>query len=126
MWLESPEAMATAASAENIGSFLGQRKRWISKSTSYKERLPIILGIATFVTILTQIFTLAAGFVNPAYWLVWLTSFLVKSIPDYLIIRNTASRYNKEHLLKWFLPSQVVYPFYVIAVLLYPGKTWKK
>ena len=125
MWLESPEAIIIASSAESVGKFLKQRKRWISKSGSYNDVFSSILGIVTFVTILVQVFTLAAGFFMPEFWLVYLAAFLIKSIPDYLILYNTASRYNRKQLLKWFLPSQIIYPFYVLAVILYPLKVWK-
>jgi biofilm PGA synthesis N-glycosyltransferase PgaC len=124
-WLESSEALVTAKPAADVASFLRQRKRWISKSRSYKDSYTITLGIVTFVTILSELTTLLAGFFNTAFWLVWLTIFVVKSIPDYLIIKNTASRYGMQQLMRWFIPSQALYPFYVTAVLLYPGSDWK-
>ena len=41
--------------------------------------------------------------------------FVLKSIPDFLVLSNTTERYGKKNLMRWFLPSQVVYPFYVLA-----------
>lgn len=125
LWLESPDALVTASPAGNIASFLRQRKRWISKGRYYKDGLTIMIGIVTFVTILAEILTLVTGFFNPLFWLVFLSLFIIKSIPDYLILYNTATRYNMKYLLKWFLPSQAAYPFYVLAVILYPERSWK-
>jgi cellulose synthase/poly-beta-1,6-N-acetylglucosamine synthase-like glycosyltransferase len=125
-WLESQDAVVTADPAKNIVSFLNQRKRWISKGKFFTDRSTIALGIVTFVTILAQVFTLIGGFFNPVYWIVCLTLYVIKSVPDYLVLRNTAVRYKKKHLLKWFIPSQAIYPFYIICVVLFPGSEWKR
>src|SRR5450759_598001 len=52
LWLESPDVVITAASSPTVGSFLKQRRRWISKGKTYKDRFTILLGIVTFVTII--------------------------------------------------------------------------
>jgi hypothetical protein len=36
-----------------------------------------------------------------------------------LILSETARRYGNLSLLIWFIPAQVIYPFYVIAVALF-------
>ncbi len=118
LWIESPEAIVTAKASATPGSFLQQRKRWISKSAFYTDRDTILTGILTFSIILLEISYLIGSLINPILLAGYLLIFLLKSIPDFLIIRNTAGRYGKSGLLRWFLPSQVVYPFYVISVLL--------
>jgi biofilm PGA synthesis N-glycosyltransferase PgaC len=119
LWLESTEAMVTAAPSPTIGSFLKQRRRWISKGKSYNDKNTILFGIVTFVTILLQVTVLAAGLFNPAFFYVFLTIFLLKSVPDFLILRNTSLRYGKSELMRWFLPAQIIYPFYVLGVFFY-------
>jgi hypothetical protein len=52
--------------------------------------------------------------------------FLLKSVPDFLILRNTTRRYGREPLMKWFLPSQIIYPFYVFSVALLAAAGGKK
>lgn len=125
MWLESKESMVVTKGKPTLCEYLRQRSRWISKAGKYDDPFVIILGIVTFVTILMQLFLTAASFFRPSF-LTFLGAFLVlKSVPDFLILRNTALRYGKKHLMKWFIPSEVIYPFYVIAVLvqaLFSGK----
>ncbi len=125
-WLGSPESMVTASAAGSPGAFLRQRKRWISKARFYRDLFTITLGIVTFVTILAQISTLLAGFFNPGFWLVCASVIIVKSIPDFLILHRTASGYGELHLMKWFIPAQLIYPFYVLAVIFYPSGNWKR
>ena len=126
LWLESPDVVITAASSPTIGSFLKQRRRWISKGKTYKDRFTILLGIVTFVTIILQVSVLGAGFINPAFIAVFITIFLLKSVPDFLILLNTSGRYEKRELMNWFLPAQIVYPFYVLCVVFYSLISLKK
>jgi poly-beta-1,6-N-acetyl-D-glucosamine synthase len=116
MWLESDEARVITNTSDTVLSFLRQRGRWISKAGVYKDRYTKILGIVTFVTILLQLSLLIAGIFNTLFLWVLLAAFLLKSIPDFLILQNTTRRYGEKRL-KWiFLPGQVVYPVYVVSV----------
>lgn len=115
-WLESSEAVITTAQSINTGSFINQRKRWASKALSYEDLYTTILGFVTFVTILIQTALLIASFIDLQYFRLFLVFFVLKSIPDFMLLHNTAKRYGKMALLKWFIPSQLVYPFYVLIV----------
>lgn len=118
-WLESADAMVKTKQSLSFISYLKQRSRWISKARSYEDRPTIALGMVTFIAVILQILSLVASmFYYPIIWL-FLLIILVKSIPDYLILKNTADRYNKSKIMGWFLPSQLIYPFYVISVVLY-------
>jgi cellulose synthase/poly-beta-1,6-N-acetylglucosamine synthase-like glycosyltransferase len=115
-WLEAPEAIVTTARAETPSLFVRQRHRWISKGRAFKDRFTILLAIVTFVTIIAEVFTLIAGIFDHWFLLAFVVILSLKSIPDFLILNNTAGRYGKKKLLRWFIPSQLIYPFYVLAV----------
>ncbi len=115
-WLESEEATVKAAAASTIRAFLRQRARWISKAGFYTDHSTKITAAATLTAVLLQLGTMTASFADNRFILLAGAVLFLKSIPDYLILRNTATRYNKRSLLRWFVPSQLVYPFYVIAV----------
>jgi cellulose synthase/poly-beta-1,6-N-acetylglucosamine synthase-like glycosyltransferase len=117
LWLESAPAIVKTEVCHTTRSFLKQRRRWISKSTGYTDRFTIVLGIVTFITILLEVSLLVAGLIDHAFIKVFLAIFLLKSVPDFLILLNTTRRYDRVELLKWFLPVQTVYPFYVLAVV---------
>jgi glycosyltransferase involved in cell wall biosynthesis len=118
-WLESPDVLVTAQSSPTLGSFLKQRSRWISKGKAYRDLHTITLGIITFFTIVLQVSCFIALFINPAFIKVFLTIFILKSVPDLLILLNTSARYKKRYLMKWFIPAQAIYPFYVLSVVFY-------
>lgn len=117
-WLESEKAIVTTKGCPTFRTFMNQRARWISKAGAYTDRYTKSIAIITFIIILLQSTVLIAGIFNPVFLRVFAVIFLLKSIPDLIILKNTASRYGKKNLLRWFLPSQFIYPFYVIAVLL--------
>jgi cellulose synthase/poly-beta-1,6-N-acetylglucosamine synthase-like glycosyltransferase len=119
LWLESPEAIVTTSPSSTLREYLDQRKRWISKGMAYNDKYTILLAIVTFVAILLQVSTLIAGLINPLFWLVSLSIFILKSLPDYLILQNVSRRYDRRELMGWFIPAQLIYPFYVLGVVFY-------
>jgi hypothetical protein len=126
IWLESNDSLITTSSSPTILSLLKQRKRWVSKGKAFKDRFTITLGIVTFVTILLQVYLLAEGIVCLSLLWIFLLVYLLKSVPDFLILLNTSARYNKQKLLLWYLPVSLIYPFYVLAVVCYSLITYKK
>jgi glycosyltransferase involved in cell wall biosynthesis len=119
LWLESPDVLVTTRGSSSLRSLLKQRSRWISKSTDYTDLFTIFLSLTVFVTVILQIFYFVAMFMFPQLAVVFLTVFVLKSLPDLLILKNTLERYNKRQLMRWFLPLQLIYPFYVVGVLFY-------
>lgn len=125
-WLESMKALVITSPANTLRTFLMQRKRWISKSSAYRDLCTIILATATFAMTAVQAGTFILAFVSFKYAVIFLLVFLIKSVPDFLILRNTTRRYGRAPLMKWFLPSQIIYPFYVLSVVLLAAGGWKK
>ena len=119
IWMESPEAIVTTKSSPTFISFIKQRSRWISKARAYKDRDSIGLGIATFVAVLIQLLILIGLFIYPDSIRAFILIMILKSIPDFLILMNTSARHGKKKLMWWFLPTQLIYPFYVLFVILY-------
>lgn len=127
-WLDSIEGTVTTCHTDSFKSFVNQRTRWISKAKAYEDPFTILISIVTFVTIFATLSLLITGMIYPEFLPVFVASFLLKSIPDFLILFNTTGRYGKRHLMKWFIPSQIVYPFYVIIVTgcsLFSASRWK-
>jgi len=117
-WIESSAATVTTKLAGTPADFIRQRSRWISKTAYYSDISAKVLAIVTFVTILIQLALLVAGIFFPKMLLIFVAFLILKSVPDFLILENTASRYGKNNLLTWFLPSQIIYPFYVSVIVL--------
>ena len=127
-WLESADALVTTRSASTLDGFMKQRTRWVSKVGAYNDLFTLILGIVTFVTILTELFVLSALLAGCIALEIFLVILFLKGIPDFLILMNTTARYSRKELLLWVFPSQLVYPFYVFTVVVFTifrPKRWK-
>jgi len=126
-WLESMKAIVTTSTSPKLSSFIMQRARWISKAGAYRDSHTIILAFVTFVTILILPGLLLAGIFNPVFLIVFFAAFILKSIPDSLILMNTSERYGVNGLMKWFLPSQLFFILYVLVTVplsFYKGNRW--
>jgi cellulose synthase/poly-beta-1,6-N-acetylglucosamine synthase-like glycosyltransferase len=127
-WLEAREAVVTTKLPCTLLSFLSQRARWLSKAGSYNDTQTIMLGLATFTAVLLQASIMMIGMVNTIFLPLYCAIVLVKSIPDFLILKSRAEVHGMQGHLKAFVPAQVVYPLYVLGALLFsllpPGK-WK-
>lgn len=117
VWLESENAHLTTRLSDTMSSFLLQRARWISKAGAYDDHYSTFLAIITFVTAMTQLSFMIAAFFSVTFMLLFFAAFILKSIPDFLILTDVTSRYDKRRLLKLFIPSQVIYPLYIISVV---------
>jgi len=115
-WIESPDAVAETRAPDTLVKVFNQRKRWLSKASIYKDRISIQLGIVTFVTILLQAMLTVSLAFDPVYIYMYLAVLFLKSVPDFLLIYNTAKSYSMRKALRWFIPSQLIYPFYVLIV----------
>jgi len=126
-WLESPDAMVTAAPSQSVLSFLRQRRRWLAKAGAYTDRFTILLGTATLLAVLPELFYLVAGLFNQVFLKILIPVFLLKSIPDFMILLNTSGRYGKKNLMSCFPAARIVYPFYVLSVIICAlGESGKK
>lgn len=117
LWLESENATVTSKTSLTVRSFLSQRARWISKAGAYSDKSTILLALVTLTAVLLQFTTFIVGILSIEFMKVFAAAYILKSLPDYLILRNTTSRYGKKSLMRLFLISQLVYPFYVLAVI---------
>lgn len=119
LWLESNDVIITTEPATSLMSFLKQRSRWISKGKAYRDKNTILLAVVTFAAILLQVVYFVACFISPSLLWIFLLILILKSIPDFLILWNTTGRYGKRKLMWWFWPVQLLYPFYVLSVVLF-------
>ncbi|MCD6201419.1 MAG: glycosyltransferase [Bacteroidales bacterium] len=132
-FLKSRKATVTFRDKAGPGMFLRQRSRWASKSPAYRDRDTLLTAGIVFLTNLIIVFSITAGFLRPAWWFWALFFYLIKSIPDFLLLHSVTSFYNRRNLIRIFPLAQLFYPFYITVTTLagissYPFKKkgWMK
>ncbi|MGD0582845.1 MAG: glycosyltransferase [Bacteroidales bacterium] len=119
LWLGDRDAVVKTRAAGSFRQFLDQRARWVSKSGAYEDKFMRLLALITLIANIDFAFMLVGGIFIPGMLPVSVAGFIIKSIPDLMILCTVTSSYKKTNLLWWFIPSQVIYPFYVITVSVY-------
>ncbi len=115
VWTDRPGSMVDTLGPSTAGALLRQRIRWSSKSISYTDPALAAISALVFLTGLVISLIVMAAIVIPALWLPAGLMYMIKSIPDILILSTTALRRQKKKLLWLFIPAQLLYPFYILA-----------
>lgn len=113
---KSPAAVVYTYAKENLSQFIEQRKRWASKSTRYKNKKFVALGVSIWLFNVLFLSGIAVAFIHPQYW--WLVglSFLLKFLPELFFLMPLCSFINRRQLI-WYLPIlTVIHPVYMVYI----------
>lgn len=114
---KSRDAIVYTDAKPDLASFISQRKRWASKSTKYKDKKVIFLGVCIWLFNLALICSLI-GFVillpNLNWWL--LTAFGLKLIIEFIFLLPVLSFAKRLELLKYLPFLTVIHTFYMVYI----------
>jgi len=112
-WIDSAGSMVLTGGPHSLKSFFKQRIRWTSKSPFYTDPALLAISVLVFLTNLIISATFVASIFYPGLWMIYISLFIMKSVPDLFLLALMARKRNKKGLLPLFLPLQLIYPFYV-------------
>lgn len=98
--------------ATNFYDFFHQRLRWASKSKYLRTKDIQITGWMVALSNAMLFLCLPLGFIDPQLYLVYAGGLILKSIPEYILIKKAASFFHQHEVLKYFIPVQLIYPIY--------------
>lgn len=115
---------------KSLKEFLKQRLRWGSKTPDYPLQQGKWISILVFLTCLAQVIIFAITLWNPLMFALCGLIYLLKAIPDYLLIDAYLKNQPDKNLLKWIPLLSLIYPFYISFTALYiivgtSGIKWK-
>lgn len=127
-YLKCKEAIVETKGMESVVAFLQQRIRWASKSKSYSEKsINRILALVFLYNLFFIILTVLVFF-NPILLFLLLLFLMAKILIEFPFVHSVAKFFNKEAVMKFFIPMQPFHIIYTVAagVLGLFGKyTWK-
>jgi cellulose synthase/poly-beta-1,6-N-acetylglucosamine synthase-like glycosyltransferase len=112
-WLDTPGAMVMTKAPGSVHALFSQRIRWTSKSPFYSDTLLLSLAALVLLTNLLIVAVFIASFFMSSLWLILFLLYLIKALPDYLLLSTITSRRASRNLMALFLPAHLLYPFYV-------------
>lgn len=124
---KNPHAIVETFPEKTLTGFWNQRKRWVSKSKYYRDFDILAVSILVFGTNLLLIIFFVLMLFNSLFMNYFIVISLLKILIDSCLLFPLILYYKKYFLLLSYLPSQLVYPFYVTATALggkFSGFEW--
>lgn len=113
---KSADALVYTHAKSNLKEFIQQRKRWASKSTRYKNRGIVALGISVWLFNLMILLNFFAGFLDPVFWYLSLMSIILKMLAELIFLIPVCSFAGRMTLL-WYQPLlTVIHIFYLVFI----------
>lgn len=113
---KSEEAIVYTEAQKTLSSFILQRKRWASKSTHYKKKSIVFLGVSVWLFNVLLILSVITAFIYPAYWIFVFYYFGAKFLME-LIFMIPMSNFAKRSNLLIYLPIlSFLHIFYLIYI----------
>ncbi len=114
---KSNEAVVYTDAKPDLKSFISQRKRWASKSTKYKDKKVVALGVSIWLFNFALIVSLIAFvFSLPNYNLLLLAAFLVKIIVEFVFMIPITSFARRKELLVYVPLLSILHTFYIVYI----------
>lgn len=114
---KSKDAVVYTDAKENLKAFLNQRKRWASKSTKYKDKKVVVLGVCIWLfnlSLLVSVVLLLLGFTEARTLVI--ESLLMKMLVELAFLYPIVSFVDRKSLL-WNLPLlTVIHSLYLVYI----------
>ena len=107
-------AVVKTSTMPDLKSFFRQRKRWASKTKAYTNWKIIATALTVFLFNFSIAFFFVAGFFIQILWLFFVLYVLMKTLIDLPILKKITTFMRQHQLMKWMLPLEFIYPFYVV------------
>ena len=113
-FLLNKSAIVKTKTCKTIKEFFRQRRRWVSKSKSYTNGKIILTALVVLFFNLSIVSLFLSAFFIPALWSLYFLLTLLKFFIDFPILKSITNFMNQGKILKWTLPLEFIYPFYVV------------
>ncbi|MFD2552799.1 glycosyltransferase family 2 protein [Sphingobacterium tabacisoli] len=114
---KSKEAIVYTDAKPDLKSFISQRKRWASKSTKYKNKKVVALGVSIWLFNLALLVSLFAFlFRMPEFNWILLTAFALKIVVEFLFMEPITAFMGRKELLKYVPILSIVHSFYIVYI----------
>jgi cellulose synthase/poly-beta-1,6-N-acetylglucosamine synthase-like glycosyltransferase len=112
---KSVDAVVKTKGNSTFNEFSQQRIRWASKGLFYNDRKFILQLILIALFYISLPLLLLLGIIDSIlYFLVFIFAFIIKMLPEYLVLRYGKKFLFDKSLLKLFLPAQFIQIPYII------------
>ncbi|MFC2152485.1 glycosyltransferase [Bacteroidota bacterium] len=112
-FIKSADAVVYTSAEESLKNFINQRIRWTSKSKACRDFDIVFTALLVTFTNLIIVLGLIYTVWDFTFLNLYLTFFVIKFVIDLTILIPITRFFKKQRLLWYFLPLQIIYPFYI-------------
>ena len=113
---KSKLAMVYTDAKPNLTEFIRQRKRWASKSTRYKDKRIVALGVVIWLFNILIFLNMVLSFFNSNYFYVLLLIFLLKFIAEFAFLSTITQFARRKELLSYLPVLTIIHVFYIVYI----------
>lgn len=115
-FLKNRDALVYTHAKPNLQEFLQQRKRWASKSTRYKNKAIIVLGVFIWFFNLSILLNLVAGLFFTGYLQIVLIQLVLKILVEFLFLIDVTTFAKRRSLLVLLPVLNIFHVLYIIYI----------
>ncbi|WP_316825816.1 glycosyltransferase family 2 protein [Pedobacter miscanthi] len=115
-FLKDRDAIVYTHAKETVGAFIQQRKRWASKSTRYKNKAIIVLGVLIWIFNLSILSNFVTGLFIPGFLSLTFYQLLVKMILETLFLWDVTGFAKRRSLLILIPVLNVLHVIYMVYI----------
>lgn len=116
-FLKNTDAIVYTHAKATLGEFIQQRKRWASKSTRYKDKSVIILGVSVWLFNLSILVNALLAIFFPLVTLPFLIFQLVaKLLFEFVFLDNVMRFFKRRALLLWLPLLNILHVIYIVYI----------
>lgn len=127
-FIKSEQAAVFTNYQKSLNSLINQRVRWAAKTSSYTSIFAKFTGVIVFLMNFSLIVLTGLAFLDMFPYQILMLIFLLKFNADFVLIYKSAKFMNRESLMRHYLWSSIIYPFFTVYVAflsLFNGYEWK-
>ena len=110
-------AIVLTDAVQTAKGFINQRKRWTAKSIGYKDSASIYASFLVLFTNLSLVFLFLGYLYSAGCFYLFLLFYAIKFAVDFLLLFQVLSFFKRKDLLKWILPFELFYAFYIVLIV---------
>lgn len=115
-FLKNYDAVVYTHAKPTVSEFIQQRKRWASKSTRYKNKAIIVLGVGVWLFNLSIVLNFVGGIFSSVFFEMALIQLLVKIIAEFLFLVDV-TKFGRRRELLYLLPIlNLMHIVYIIFI----------
>jgi len=115
-FLKNREAIVYTHAKENLSAFIQQRRRWASKSTRYKNKGIIVLGVLIWIFNLSILSNFITGLFVPGFLTITFYQLLVKMVLESLFLWDVTGFAKRRSLLILIPVLNVLHILYMVYI----------